>query len=169
MVSRRTRIVVRSRRTRGINALGQIFNTIRASSRRTIGLLLLVFTALLTLNYNSNETDNWITKAADKIIMNDVWGWLGSFIKSHILQVLHCFWLTTVSFLATNPELAIIVSLIMSVLTLSMTAATNMDITLQCLFVYLLLSLRNSVMRILVLIALVTAVIMGHAFKNYGQ
>lgn len=167
MVSRRRTIVVRRRGT-GRNIFSSIIQAFSSSARRPLGIILLAFTVLLTLNYSANAEDNWITKAATKISGNKVWKWLGEYITKHVLQVLHCFWLTTAAFLATRPELALLVSLIMSALTLYLNATTNTDIALQSTFIYIFLATRNNLLRIIAVVLLIIAIVLGHTFKQYG-
>lgn len=171
MVSRNKRtIVVRRRGTRGFSILTPIFSAISRSARRPLGIMFLVLAIALTINYNSDPDHklNWITTLVTKLQTKTAWKWLGDYLSTRVKQLVHSSWLVATSFLATRPDIATILALVLTAITLSLSPTTDWDITLQCLVIYLFFGVRNYIIRILTVVLFFALLLWGKAFIEYS-
>lgn len=161
-------IVVRRRNRNGSGLLNGIARTITSATARPIGLIMLLVAIAFTINYNSDTTHkvNWISTWATKLQAKATWKWLGDYLAGKSLQFVHSLWLSTAAFLGARPALAFIVSIIAFIITLSLQAATTLDITLQALFLFFLLAARNSAIRVIAIILFILAIIFGHTLQQ---
>lgn len=143
-------------------------SAINAASRRPAGLMLLIMAIAVSMNYHANPTHNWLTALVAAIEKNAVWKWLGEYIKTRYVQVVHSLWIASAAFLGAPQHTALLVTVFMTVLTMMMNPTTTYDVFLQCTFVFFILAVRQQTYRLLLVIALIATIIAGHAFLRYS-
>lgn len=166
--SRKTRVVLARRRSRVPNILSTATQAISSAAKRPIGLALLIFAVLLSVNYSADKSNNWITQLVASLNKSDTWKWLGNYINTHQAQTLHSVWIAAVCFLATSISTATLVSIVFVGLTLHMSAANTSTFVLQCVLTFFILAIRKPNIRALLVLVTALLVVFGSLFANYS-
>jgi len=161
--------VGRRRRFRGNGSLLQpIFAALTSASNRAIGVVILLFTVLVTINYKSDETNNWITTIITKIKNNASWSWLGKYLLDRKLQIVHSCWLITAAFLSSPANRALLLGALLSLVTLAVNKTTDRDVILQSIILFAVTAIRKRIYKYLIIIIAILLIIQGHVFVKWS-